>query len=984
MANASATEFNIGQKLHGFTVTEITPLPTLNLSLVRLIHDKTKARMVHLSTTDDNNLFGVGFRTTPQDSTGVAHILEHTVLCGSRNFPVRDPFFSMLKRSLNTFMNALTSSDWTLYPFSSQNRKDFYNLLDVYLDAAFFPRLRLQDFRQEGHRAELVNPEDVNSGLSFQGVVFNEMKGAMADPASLLGRRLTRCLYPTITYGNNSGGEPADILDLTWQELREFHQRYYHPSNAYFFTYGNLPLSEHLERIENRVLRHFEYSPVDSAVPDEERFSAPRHCTETFPIDPQESLQNKSMVQMAWLTCPVADSFERLSMSILSLLLLGNPAAPLHKALLDSKLGQDLAPGCGAQEDYRETYFAAGLQGTNPETSSEVERIVLETLEEAAQNGFGEDKIEAAIHQLEFAHREVVGDSYPYPLLLLMRIMGPWLHNDDPITPLLFDQDLQRLRKEMQNGPFFQKLIRKHLLDNPHRITLLLKPDPEQKEREEAALLERAKQAGAAMSAEERLELKQMNDELKASQEKQEDLACLPTLELNDIPVSEHHVSHEEEVLEGSRVFRFVQPTNGICYFTANFNLPQLSEDLHPYVPLFCSILPKIGAAGHDYLAMAERIASATGGIRASTAIHELPAEVDNFRPSIELRGKALIRNIPALFDIWTDLCRAADFDDLQRLHTLLNQVKISLENSIPSSGHSYAARAAGASLTAGGKLREEWNGLEQIRLVRQLAQQSPAELAPFAQQLKALAQQLLTRAELSCSLAVEGEFMAQAEQELRRFLHQLPAVPAGQMSAPGAFSPQPQKQGWATSVPVAYAAQVFRTAPYGHQDCAGLLVLAKLLRAGFLHREVREKGGAYGGFASYDPDTSLFSMLSYRDPNPARTLEIYEKAAQWAVSGSYSDEDIKEAILSVFSELDRPLSPAGRAGRAFSQQIKGVTEEMRQQMRGAILATNKTVLTDLAQRYLVDQMEHSAIGVIGAENLLKQTAGALGNIGRI
>ena len=983
MANPSATVY-VGQQLHGFTVTDVTPLETLNVNLVQLRHDRTKARMVHLESTDDNNLFAVGFRTTPQDSTGVAHILEHTVLCGSRHFPVRDPFFSMLKRSLNTFMNALTSSDWTLYPFSSQNHKDFYNLLDVYLDAAFFPRLRQQDFRQEGHRLEFANPEDSSSELTFQGVVFNEMKGAMADPSSLLGRRLTRCLYPKTTYGNNSGGEPADIVNLSWQDLKDFHKRYYHPSNAYFFTYGNFPLNEHLARIEDRVLQHFDFYEVDSAVPDETRFNSPHRCTETFPIDSDESSENKAMVQLAWLTCPVANSFERLSLSILSLLLLGNPAAPLYKALLDSKLGQNLAPGCGFQEDYRETYFAAGLQGTNPDSNSAVEQIVLSTLEEAAKNGFSDDKIEAAIHQLEFAHREVVGDSYPYPLLLLMRMMGPWIHNGDPVTPLLFDQDLQRLREELKSGPFFQNLIRRYLLDNQHRVTLLLKPDPNRKKEDEEVLLDRARHLGATMSSEDRLELQKINLELKTSQEQQEDLSCLPTLELEDVPVAERKISHEEETIENCRVFRFDQPTNGICYFTANFRLDQLPEELQSYVPIFCSILPKIGAAGQDYLAMTERIASATGGIRSSTAIHELPLTTDSFRPAIELRGKALIRNIPALFDIWGDLCLAADFDDLQRLHTILNQVKISLENSIPSSGHSYAARAAGAKLTAGGRQREDWNGLVQIRLIRQLAKQKPDELATFAERLKALAGHLLTRSDLNCALAVEKQYMEAAQESLSKFLRQLPAGASIKMPGIEPFSPGPQREGWATSVPVAYAAQAFRTVPYGHPDCAGLLVLAKLLRAGFLHREIREKGGAYGGFASYDPDTSLFSMLSYRDPNPARTLETYGKAADWAAAGSYSEEDIKEAILSVFAELDRPLSPSGRAGRAFSQQIKGLTEAMRQQMRATILATDKNVLKDLSQRYLVEQIEKSSIGVIGAEDLLRQTGGALSNIGRI
>ncbi len=466
-------DWQTGREKHGFTVIGCTALPELNATMIQLRHRRTGARMVHLATEDDNNLFGVGFRTTPRDSTGVAHILEHTVLCGSERYPVRDPFFSMIKRSLNTFMNALTSSDWTFYPFSSQNTTDFYNLMGIYLDAAFFPLLRERDFRQEGHRLEFTDPDEPDSPLMFKGVVYNEMKGAMADPSSLLGRRMARALYPTTTYGFNSGGEPLDILDLTYEELKEFHSTYYHPANAWFFTYGNLPLEKHLQRIEELALSRFSAKEVDSAVADERRFTSPSRVDEIFPVDADESLADRSMVQVGWLTCPVADSFKRLALSVLSHLLLGHSGAPLYKALLDSRLGQNLAPGTGYHDDNRETYLAAGLQGTNPEAAEEIEKLVLATLEECAKKGFSPERIEAAIHQIEFSHREVSGDQYPYPLHLLMRILGPWLHSDDPVSPLQLDRNLGRLRQESASNIFFpeshpQRASRQSAPGHPH------------------------------------------------------------------------------------------------------------------------------------------------------------------------------------------------------------------------------------------------------------------------------------------------------------------------------------------------------------------------------------------------------------------------------------------------------------------------------------------------------------------------------------
>ncbi len=620
MINSDWTE---GREAHGFKVTGHTPLPEINAALIQLRHEKTGARMAHVACTDDNNLFAVGFRTTPLDSTGVAHILEHTVLCGSERYPVRDPFFSMIKRSLNTFMNAMTASDWTFYPFSTQNATDFDNLLRIYLDAVFFPKLRERDFRQEGHRLEFADSQNPESPLAFKGVVYNEMKGAMADPSSLLSRRIAQALYPTTTYGFNSGGEPLEILDLTWQGLKDFHATFYHPSNAWIFTYGNSSLDAHLERIEDLALSRFEPRTVDTAVPDEKRFDAPQRFENTFPVDVGEPLVNRTMVQLGWLNCPVADSFERLSLSVLSHLLLGNSAAPLYKALLDSRLGQNLAPGTGYHDDNRETYFAAGLQGTNPEAAEQIEELVLATLNDCARNGFSRERIEAAIHQIEFGHREVTGDQYPYPLHLLMRILGPWLHNDDPVSPLQLDRNLDRLRRELDAGPFFENLIRRHLLDNPHRVTLTLRPDPQARQQEEQATAARLETLRLELTPEEKQSLIEQALELQNAQETPEDLSVLPTLELSDIPAGEEPVPFDRN--DAGPTWWLPQPTNGIGYFTAFLPADGLPADLRPYVPLFCAVLAQVGAAGYSYEEMAERIAAATGGIRAGYTILDDP-----------------------------------------------------------------------------------------------------------------------------------------------------------------------------------------------------------------------------------------------------------------------------------------------------------------------------------------------------------------------
>ncbi len=473
-------------RLGSFLVQQSRPIPELNLTAVTLRHEPTGARLLHLACDDPNNVFAVGFRTPPPDSTGVAHILEHTVLCGSQKYPVRDPFFAMLKRSLNTFMNAMTASDWTLYPVASMNRKDFYNLMGIYLDATFFPLLREQDFLQEGHRLDFSDPNDPDS-LMIKGVVFNEMKGAMADPSSLLGRRLNAALFPTTCYGENSGGEPLVIPELTWEQLRTFHKTYYHPSNSWIFTYGNLPVEEHLRHIDELALSRFQRQDVASEIPLEQRWTEPTHTTQTFPVGPDENLQQRSMLQVAWLTCPIEDTFERAAMGILANLLLGNPAAPLYQALIESGLGRNLAPGTGYHDDYRDTFLAAGLQGTDPDKLPQIEALILDTLARVAEKGFPQERIDAALHQYEFASREVTGDQYPYGLGLMMRLFGPWLHADDPFSTLMISEILARLKTAAADPEFFPQMIQRRLLDNPHRVTLLLRPDPDHGRREEQA-----------------------------------------------------------------------------------------------------------------------------------------------------------------------------------------------------------------------------------------------------------------------------------------------------------------------------------------------------------------------------------------------------------------------------------------------------------------------------------------------------------------
>ncbi len=974
--------FTIGQQFHGFVVDHVDELPDVNATMVRLSHGKTGARFMHLLRDDDNQLFGVGFRTPPDDSTGVAHILEHTVLCGSERFPVRDPFFSMLKRSLNSFMNAMTASDWTLYPFSSMNHKDFHNLLDIYLDAAFFPRLLERDFHQEGHRLEFAEPDNPESPLEHKGVVYNEMKGAMSDPSSLLGRRLTRHLYPTSTYRHNSGGEPEDIPNLTWQQLRDFHSRYYHPSNAWFFSYGNLDLAELLGIVEDRVLQRFDRIDPDSEVPLEQHLSEPFSGREFYPPDPGESLEKRSMVQLAWLTADINDSYECLALNLLSALLLGTPAAPLYKALLDSGLGANLTPATGYHDDYRNTFFSVGLQGTDPQHHQTIKGLVIDTLAQVAQTGFSGERIEAAIHRLEFSSREVTGDSYPYALLLLMRMLGPWLHGGDPLDVLNFTDQLERLRRDVEQGSFFEGLIRKWLIDNPHRVTLLLQPDVDMGARQEAAIRATLDARQQQLAEKERQLLVEEAQRLKNAQEAPEDLSCLPTLTLADIPPEEAPVVVKHADHDQVATYWFDQPTNGIGYVTLNFSIANLTASQLGYLPVFCSLLTQVGAGGRSYLEMAEAMEAVTGGISARTSLLDDPADLDQFAAGIELKGKALVRHAAALFGLLQDLLLTPDFSDLNRLHKVLGQMQISMENSVPQSGHTYAARMAAVGLSPAAQLREQWSGLSQIALVRELAAKSVDELGELAATLTSMAQSLFVKSRLQVAVAVEENHFPSFEGALATMLEGLPPSSQVDLSerpyVAGEVSEQSERHGLVWSLPVQYVTRVFKTVPYCDPDSAPLTVLARLLRAEFLHREIREKGGAYGGMAGHNSGAGLFSMLSYRDPHLERTLQVFEDAITWVVSGEFAAVAVEEAILAVFSDLDKPLSPAGLAAHEFACLQRGISLDMRNLFRQQLLKVDASALIRVARHYLRDG--RSAVAVLAGESALKRANESLGN----
>ncbi len=748
----------------GFVVEKTADLDEINAVYYKLRHQATGAKHIHIANEDRENTFAVAFKTVPKDSTGVAHILEHTVLCGSKKFPVRDPFFSMIKRSLNTFMNAFTASDWTMYPFTTQNQKDYYNLMDVYLDAAFFPNIEELSFMQEGHRMEL----DEQSRLVYKGVVYNEMKGAMSSQDQVMVRSMLNALYPDTTYRFNSGGDPVVIPELTHEQLKAFHKRHYHPSNAFFYTYGNLPLADHLRFIEEKILNHFEAIDPQTDVPSQARWDKPVQVSYSYPLDAGENHSQKCQVAVAWLTADIKDSFEVLSLLLLEQILLGNSASPLRKALIESGIGTALSDGTGYDADNRDTLFSCGLKGVSASSAEQIEDLIFKVLNDLATNGVPRPMIESAIHQIEFHRKEVTNSPYPYGIKLLLAISGGWFHGGDPEKILLFDADLQQIWKKLDQEPFFENKIRQYFLQNNHRTRLLLKPDGQMAEEEKKRVLKELAAIRAKLNEQDIQVIRQYTEKLVQLQDTEEDLSCLPTLLREDIP-PDVAIVKESEAYTGKLPQCYEQPTSGIFYFSAAAGAGAIEKELVPLLPFFCSSFSRVGTTEHDYTEMAQLIDLYTGGVGLSPQARTSFGAGGESLPFVSFGGKCLVRNLAKMFSIIAELFGKVDFFNLNRLKNLLLEYQAGMESMIVNNGHRLAISLASRNFTPSAALGEMWNGVHQLKTVQSITsqftntQQTDAALEKLAQDLTRIGKSLFQSANLKTAIVGDEHMLASA-----------------------------------------------------------------------------------------------------------------------------------------------------------------------------------------------------------------------------
>ena len=926
-----------------FELKESKKIELLDVNAQVYKHSKFNTQHIHLDADNDEKVFMVAFRTIPEDSTGVAHILEHTSLCGSKKYPVRDPFFMMIRRSLNSFMNAFTSSDWTAYPFATQNNKDFNNLLDVYVDSAFFPRLDPLDFSQEGHRLEIDN----ENKLEIKGVVFNEMKGAMSSPTDQLWHGMSKYLFEETTYHHNSGGDPEKIIDLTHADLVAFHQKHYHPSNATFFTFGNVPIDEIHDHLEENVFQKFTPASEQLTINPAKIFTTPVQASGTYqPLPGDESNHH---VVISWLLGNSHDPLNLLENYFLSNILLDNSASPLRKALELTKIGKSPSPFLGIEPSNKEIVFMAGLEGVGPDKAIEVEELILSTLQKLVKDGVPEDLINSSLHQLEIGQREVSGGGMPYGLQLMLGCMNACIHHDDPISMLDLDANFTKLKTLISQKGYLEELISTRLIKNQHRLNYELKPDPKFNENLENFFASTLKSKEEVLTDRDIGEINDLAEALKARQEAVDDVEILPKVTIQDIPLKREYAS--ASFLKNNRSVYEVG-TNGLMYSDFLFPCKNLSSQELLYSSLYTFILTEVGLRKSSYEEVQALQSSITGGINASFKLHT-NGQDEPGKLFLSISSKSLEDNFDAMEKLVLNTLENARFDEKNRILDLFNIFIARNEESLNQNGHILAMNSAASSLNTFSATAFQMSGLRMLN-------QSKAAISKIKEITDA--NELIDTLKSIHSKVFHNPykiFTACSPNALQEKSMEFTNIQS--KAEQSLTKPATEQIGWITGSQVCYCAEAFQGVPREHPDAPALSVLATVLRNGFLHTAIREKGGAYGAGATNDTSTNTFKFFSYRDPKCTETFVAFKEAIEWSKT-SITNQHLEEAILGVVSSIDKPLSPVGEAKNDFNFNLENISTKERLEMRQRVINCSIEDLIRVSKKYLTGDSNKSIL----------------------
>ena len=967
-----------GEKLCGFRILRVEQIPDIRVTAYEIEHEITGAKVLHLHCHDRENLYAIGFGTPPADSTGVPHILEHAVLAGSERYPLKDVFNELLKGTLQTFINAFTYPDKTIYPVASQERSDFFNLARVYTDLVLRPRLLQKTFYQEGHHLEFSRHEDITSELVISGIVYNEMKGAYSSPDTLMSREIQQNLFPDTTYAFDSGGDPDIIPSLTHEQLKTFHRTYYSPTNARIFLYGDISTGDHLVFLEE-MLNGFERVPVNSSIKSQTRWPQPASVHSFYPIGREEDTRGKTVVNCAWMIVENTDYETVLLLEIVSGALVGSAAGPLRKALIDSGLGEDLSPITGLERDLKQVVFAVGLRGSDPGKAGRIESLILNTLQKVAKTGFDRELIEGVLHQVEFHGREIVRDSLPYGIILMGRAYHTWLYDGDPLTGMNFPRIIKEIRDKWEARPeLFQDIVRTWFLDNPHRLLSVLEPSKTLQEEVEEKSKKRMTRLKASLSPE---ELENIHREAASLMDFQtepdppEALATLPKLKIGDLRRKVEIIPTEKTSINGVPAMVHDIFANGVAYLDMAFDVSDIPEDLQIYLPLLGKLMINMGAAGLTYEEMAKRIALKTGGIGCHLTAGMVTDGKGNWQKMI-FRMKALHRNIVDAVRIVSDILVSGDLSDETRLRNLLAERKNRLHTSVIPSGHVFARLTAGAAFSVPAYRDEQWHGRTQLRFLNGIADQFNGGKEELQEKLARLQQMTFRKERLILNLTADAEGLAIFTEGTSELVERL--ATGGTAAVPGIPEVHPIHRGIAIPAQVSYVAMVMSAPAYADSLVAPLLVAARYLSSGYLYKHIRVQGGAYGGMSQYDPVSGLFALLSYRDPHIVRTLKVYDEAVDFICQSKIAEEELEKAVIGTIGILDKPMDPSSRGYVAMIRDFIGLTDENRRKLRDEILDTTADRFQEIASRYFISAVRSAVVAVYAAEDELCKANEAL------
>lgn len=936
-----------------YTLIEKTDLKDLNSTGYLLEHNKTKARIALISNEDENKVFHIGFRTPPKDSTGVAHIVEHTVLCGSKEFPVKDPFIELAKGSLNTFLNAMTYPDKTVYPVASCNDKDFQNLMHVYLDAVFYPNIYREEkiFKQEGWHYEL---EDPDGELKYNGVVFNEMKGVFSSPDQLLFRNIQHSLFPDNAYGVESGGDPVEIPDLTYEAYLDFHRKYYHPSNSYIYLYGDMDMEEKMNWIDEHYLSHFEYLEVDSEIEDQPAFEEPREEYGFYSVTEDEETEGKAYFSYN-VVCPGLDCDVYEGLRVLEHVLVNSVGAPIKQALLDAGIGTEIS--CAFEESMKQPWFSIIAKNVHMEQKTDFIRIIRETLEKLVKDGLNTKSLTAALNAMEFQYREADFGSYPKGLMYGLQMFDSWLYDaKQPFVHLMAANVYDSLRQRMDTG-FFEDMIQRLLLDNDHRTFVSVEPQIGLTARMDEEEKQRLAKVKEKLTKEQIEDLIIQTAELKKYQEEptsEEDLKCIPLLTRADIEKKARPYVNEVKSLEKIKTLHQNIFTNGINYIRISFDVSDLHE-YAPYLGLFTGVIGVMDTDSYDKLELSNEILIHAGGYSCNTAAYE-DRKTGEYPVYVETTLKVLYGETDYTLSLLKEMLLHTHLQDEKRLKEIIGETRSSLQISLQSAGHNTTVSRGMAYVKPRAKLLDNLKGINFYEFICDLDEHFEERKEDLICVLQGLVNEVFTKERMLIGITADDTGYDQFEKAMKKFLPDIPQKSSGEMpQAHWKIHEIPVNEGFKTASKVQYVARVGSyEAPY----TGALKVVKTILSYDYLWNEVRVKGGAYGVMCDFMMNGTAF-FTSYRDPNLKNTNEVYKGVPEYLKNFKGDERAMMKYIIGTVSGMDTPLTPRTAGERAYNAYLCNITWEDKQKERDEVLAADEEAIRKTAtvvEQFLGDE----------------------------